>query len=107
MSDAEVTQGGSLRQIRHCVPIGASIREIRPASRSASEGYGIGGSSATVERERNDRPGLERTTNWQSFSKARGSRQEGKSRKASSPIKKKSWVCAPYSCCSRRMVSME
>jgi len=88
MSDAEVTQGGSLRQIRRCFPSGASKREIRPASRSASEGYGIGGSSATVERDRNDRPGRERTTNGQSSSSVRGSRQLGKSRKASSPIKK-------------------
>ena len=38
MSDAETEQGGSLRQIRRWVPIGASIREIRSASRSASEG---------------------------------------------------------------------
>src|SRR5882762_10988371 len=100
MSDAETAQGGSWRQVRRCFPRGTSSWEIRPASRSASEDCGIGGSSATVERDRNDRPGRERTTNGHNSSSARGSRQEGKSRKASNPIKKKIWVCAPYSCCS-------
>ena len=107
MSDAEIAQGGSLRQIRRCFPSGASSREIRPASRSASEGYGIGGSSATVERDRNDRPGRERTTNGQSLKQCQGLTPGGEIQKGIEPDQEKSWVCAPYSCCSRRMVSME